>query len=172
MLRAASAANAPAAPPRSPNNRASPPDIKRRSAGSQCSHRCLRLEPVVVVPIKHQFCLSSSSAIFLATDCSLNRLVLYQPRRSRHTGGYIFTLLWLQRGERRTRLIQKHKRGPGTFAWTYLVSETGEDFWSGLTKEKAKRQMNRNDQKLMSACRHQKRQPIGSTVSRGSTARP
>ena len=42
--------------PRSPNNRAPPPDIKRRSAGSQCSHRCLRLEPVVVVPIKHQFC--------------------------------------------------------------------------------------------------------------------
>ena len=56
-LRAASAANAPAAPPRSPNNRAPPPDIKRRSAGSQCSHRCHRLEPVVVVP-KHQFCVS------------------------------------------------------------------------------------------------------------------
>ena len=29
------------------------------SAGSQCSHRCLRLEPVVVVPIKLQFCTSA-----------------------------------------------------------------------------------------------------------------
>ena len=38
-----------AAPPRSPNNRAPPPDIKRRTAGSQCSHRCHRLEPVVVI---------------------------------------------------------------------------------------------------------------------------
>ena len=31
--------------------------------------------------------------------------------------GYIFTLLWLQRGEAHEVVV--HKRGPGTFAWTF-----------------------------------------------------
>ena len=31
--------------------------------------------------------------------------------------------------------------------------------------------MNRKDQKLTSACRHQKRQPMGSTVSKGAAGR-
>ena len=31
--------------------------IKHRTAGNQYSHRCPRLEPVVSVPIKHQFCI-------------------------------------------------------------------------------------------------------------------
>ena len=31
--------------------------VKHRTAGNQCSHRCPRLEPVVVVTIKHRiFC--------------------------------------------------------------------------------------------------------------------